>query len=302
MLHTITIVPKAPLCIARSSPSTLLPLRASTSAIRFRHAHNISHHASPPSRQLHGHPAAHHPGRDEPPPISTVNDAEVAHFSRLSALWWDERGEFALLHKMNPHRIRFIREKVLQLRRDEQPYTSSGAAPTTPPPESSRVLEGMDVLDVGCGGGILSEVHFFLFLPLHHGPNLSVATTLVPRGRADVLDFIIDLYTHRASRVSARTRSPSTRQRRMSASRRATQRQTPASPRCRTVMRRPRRSCRSQSGSMSSARRRSSSTWITQLRFCVRVQSSSRYVYPLPLPLVSSRPHRCVISSLRPFF
>ena len=101
------------------------------------------------------------------------------------------------------------------------------------------------------------------------------------QGRADVLDLLLT-YTHRASRVSARTRSPSTRQRRMSASRRATQRQTPASPRCRTVMRRPRRSCRSQSGSMSSARWRSSSTWTTQLRFCVRVRSSSRYVYPAP--------------------
>src|SRR6266851_3789795 len=201
MLHTI--VPKAPLCIARSSPSTLLPLRASTSAIRCRHAHNIFHHASPPSRQLHGHPAAHHPGRDEPPPISTVNDAEVAHFSRLSALWWDERGEFALLHKMNPHRIRFIREKVLQLRCDEQPYTSSGAAPATPPLESSRVLEGMDVLDVGCGGGILSEVRFFLFLPLPHGPNLSVATTLVP-GAGRTFWILLLTYIRTEPRASRR--------------------------------------------------------------------------------------------------
>jgi hypothetical protein len=81
------------------------------------------------------------------PSFSTVNDAEIAHFSRLSALWWDERGEFALLHKMNPHRMRFIREKLLH------------AAAAEPSPSS--VLEGLDVLDVGCGGGILSEVSIY---------------------------------------------------------------------------------------------------------------------------------------------
>ncbi|KAF9240660.1 S-adenosyl-L-methionine-dependent methyltransferase [Melanogaster broomeanus] len=58
---------------------------------------------------------------------STVNAEEVAHFSRLSSSWWDEHGEFALLHRMNPVRVRF------------------------------HVLRGLDVLDVGCGGGLLSE-------------------------------------------------------------------------------------------------------------------------------------------------
>jgi len=63
---------------------------------------------------------------------------------------------------MNPHRMRFIREKVLEAQRDEQPYSGLGAAAATSPLESSRVLEGTDVLDVGCGGGILSEVGLFL--------------------------------------------------------------------------------------------------------------------------------------------
>ena len=90
----------------------------------------------------------------EQPHFSTVNDAEIAHFSRLSALWWDERGEFALLHKMNAHRMRFIREK-LQL----DPLSARISEP-------SRVLTGLDVLDVGCGGGILSEASFYhFFLP-----------------------------------------------------------------------------------------------------------------------------------------
>lgn len=44
---------------------------------------------------------------------TTVNVDEIAHFSKLSALWWDERGEFQMLHRMNPTRIRFVREKLV---------------------------------------------------------------------------------------------------------------------------------------------------------------------------------------------
>lgn len=100
--------------------------------------------------------ALHTPPRrlEEQPPFSTVNDAEIAHFSRLSALWWDERGEFALLHKMNAHRMRFIREKLLLEPVSSPPDAAVAAARASEP---SRVLAGLDALDVGCGGGILSE-------------------------------------------------------------------------------------------------------------------------------------------------
>ncbi|KAJ7066959.1 S-adenosyl-L-methionine-dependent methyltransferase [Mycena amicta] len=77
---------------------------------------------------------------------STVNAAEIAHFSRLSSQWWDETGEFSFLHQMNPVRIRFIREKLVETARDQQPLFQESAA-----------LYGLDVLDVGCGGGLLSE-------------------------------------------------------------------------------------------------------------------------------------------------
>ena len=94
----------------------------------------------------------------EQPPFSTVNDAEIAHFSRLSELWWDEHGEFALLHKMNAHRMHFIRETLLL-----EPASSPPDAIPARAFEPSCVLAGLDVLDVGCGGGILSEVSPFFF-------------------------------------------------------------------------------------------------------------------------------------------
>ncbi|KAJ7475852.1 S-adenosyl-L-methionine-dependent methyltransferase [Mycena latifolia] len=80
---------------------------------------------------------------------SSVNPAEIAHFSRLSSQWWDETGEFSFLHQMNPVRMRFIREKLLEVARDDQPTLDEST--------SASVLKGLDVLDVGCGGGLLSE-------------------------------------------------------------------------------------------------------------------------------------------------
>lgn len=82
---------------------------------------------------------------------STVNDAEIAHFSKLSSKWWDERGEFGLLHKMNPVRLEFVRQKLLETAYDDG--TIPEDAPSTHNP-----FNGLQVLDVGCGGGLLSEV------------------------------------------------------------------------------------------------------------------------------------------------
>lgn len=77
---------------------------------------------------------------------SSVNEEEIKFFSRLSSQWWDENGEFGLLHKMNPVRVQFIRDKLIEVTRS----SSSGFRP-------QKVLSGLDVLDIGCGGGLLSE-------------------------------------------------------------------------------------------------------------------------------------------------
>jgi len=110
-------------------------------------------------------------------PISTVNNAEIAHFSRLSRLWWDEQGEFALLHKMNAHRMRFIREKLLLASTLSHP-AAPVTAPTRASSEPSHPLAGLDVLDVGCGGGILSEASFIPIIQYNsairmHSPALA---------------------------------------------------------------------------------------------------------------------------------
>ncbi|TEB36593.1 ubiquinone biosynthesis O-methyltransferase, partial [Coprinellus micaceus] len=81
---------------------------------------------------------------------ATVNDAEISHFSRLSSEWWDEGGEFSFLHRMNPVRVKFIQDKLVEVARDE-------AADGGESIQEGSVLRGLNVLDVGCGGGLLSE-------------------------------------------------------------------------------------------------------------------------------------------------
>ncbi|HUD89275.1 MAG TPA: bifunctional 2-polyprenyl-6-hydroxyphenol methylase/3-demethylubiquinol 3-O-methyltransferase UbiG [Xanthobacteraceae bacterium] len=74
---------------------------------------------------------------------STVDAAEVAQFSRLSGQWWDPRGPMAMLHKFNPVRLGYIRDRAAaHFGRDAKRLDS---------------LAGLRVLDIGCGGGILSE-------------------------------------------------------------------------------------------------------------------------------------------------
>src|SRR6185436_379699 len=77
------------------------------------------------------------------PAQSSIDPAEVETFSRIAAEWWDPKGKFAPLHKFNPVRLSFIRDQALyRFKRD---------------PKARRPFEGLRLLDIGCGGGLLCE-------------------------------------------------------------------------------------------------------------------------------------------------
>ena len=73
----------------------------------------------------------------------TVDPDEVEKFGRIAAEWWSPTGKFRPLHKFNPVRLAFIRDAVC---------AAMGRDPDAPTP-----LNGLTLLDIGCGGGLLSE-------------------------------------------------------------------------------------------------------------------------------------------------
>ena len=82
-------------------------------------------------------------GRDMSGEPGSVDAEEIARFDALAATWWDERGPMGVLHRFNPVRLAYIRDAAC--RRFER-------NPARPFP-----LDGLSIVDVGCGGGVLSE-------------------------------------------------------------------------------------------------------------------------------------------------
>ncbi len=80
---------------------------------------------------------------DDSTQIGSVDESEVAKFAALAETWWDTEGPFRPLHRLNPVRLRFIRDRVAgHFGRD---------------PSAAKPLEGLRLLDIGCGGGLLAE-------------------------------------------------------------------------------------------------------------------------------------------------
>ena len=74
--------------------------------------------------------------------MTSVNKKEIEKFSKMAAEWWDPSGKFKPLHKFNPIRIRYIKENIInsfKLKSKKKP------------------LDNINILDIGCGGGLLSE-------------------------------------------------------------------------------------------------------------------------------------------------
>ena len=74
--------------------------------------------------------------------MNSINKKEIEKFSKMAAEWWDPSGKFKPLHKFNPIRIKYIKENIIsnfKLKIKKKP------------------LEKINILDIGCGGGLLSE-------------------------------------------------------------------------------------------------------------------------------------------------
>lgn len=75
--------------------------------------------------------------------VSTLDPAEVEKFSKLAAEWWNPKGKFGVLHVFNPVRLAYIKEQVCA-RFARDPFTR-------------EPFQALRLLDIGCGGGLLSE-------------------------------------------------------------------------------------------------------------------------------------------------
>jgi 2-polyprenyl-6-hydroxyphenyl methylase/3-demethylubiquinone-9 3-methyltransferase len=74
---------------------------------------------------------------------TTINKEEIQKFSRLADEWWDVNGKFKPLHMFNPVRIEYITENIKNYFNIEK--------------DNQNFLQGLNILDIGCGGGLISE-------------------------------------------------------------------------------------------------------------------------------------------------
>ena len=74
--------------------------------------------------------------------MTSVNKKEIDKFSKIANEWWDPEGKFKPLHKFNPTRIKYIKENIINNFKLKNKF---------------RPLSGINILDIGCGGGLLSE-------------------------------------------------------------------------------------------------------------------------------------------------
>ena len=79
----------------------------------------------------------------ERPQSSSIDPAEVAKFQAMAAEWWDPQGKFKPLHMLNPTRLDYVTAQIAgQFGRDR---------------DAARPFDGLGILDIGCGGGLMAE-------------------------------------------------------------------------------------------------------------------------------------------------
>ncbi len=73
---------------------------------------------------------------------NTINKQEIEKFSKIADEWWNPEGKYKPLHKFNPSRVQYIKENIIKHFKANN---------------KSRPFKNLDILDIGCGGGLLSE-------------------------------------------------------------------------------------------------------------------------------------------------
>lgn len=119
---------------------------------------------------------------------TTIDQSEIDRFSALAAEWWNPTGKFKPLHKFNPVRISYIRDKVCEhFGRD---------------PRAHQPLQGLRVLDIGCGGGLLSEPMARMGATVL-GADASEKNIAIARIHADQSGVIVDYRAVTAEALAA---------------------------------------------------------------------------------------------------
>jgi 2-polyprenyl-6-hydroxyphenyl methylase / 3-demethylubiquinone-9 3-methyltransferase len=123
-----------------------------------------------------------------PSDAGTVDQEEIARFSRLAGQWWDTRGPMAALHKFNPVRLAYVRDRA--------------AAHFGRDPKRLDSLAGLRILDIGCGGGILCEPLARLGAAVV-GADPSISNIAVARRHAAQSGLTIDYRATTAEELAA---------------------------------------------------------------------------------------------------
>ncbi len=109
--------------------------------------------------------------------MTTINKEEIQKFSNLAEEWWDEKGKFKPLHMFNPIRIEYIIEKIkdhFNLKDKER-----------------EILKDLNILDIGCGGGLISEPMARLGATVTgidaSEKNIKIASTHAKKSKLDII-------------------------------------------------------------------------------------------------------------------
>jgi len=120
---------------------------------------------------------------------TSIDTNEIAFYERLSARWWDESGPFWPLHRMNGMRVGYVRDILCEA------FGLDADAPAS--------LQGLRILDIGCGGGILSEAVARLGASVH-GVDVAAKNIHAARLHAESGGLAIDYEVASAEILSGR--------------------------------------------------------------------------------------------------